>query len=88
MKAVRESIQTYLKEGGRKELIILQSPVTQIEIYLDSFPGDIQYVLSFSFSVAFSVTSDNYILSAVLQFTPEYRTHQLILWLRGQYYLA
>lgn len=87
MKAVRESIQTYLKEGGRKELI-LQAPVTQIEIYLDSFPGDIQYVLSFSFSVTFSVTSDNYILSAVLQFTPEYRIHQLILWLRGQYYLA
>lgn len=67
---------------------MLQYPVTQIKIYLDSFPGGIQYVLSFSFSVSFSVTSDNYILSAVLQFTPEYRIHQLILRLRGQYYLA
>lgn len=65
MKAARESIQTYLKEGRRKELI-LQSPVTQLEIYLDSFLGGIQYDLSLSFSVTFSLTSDNYILLAVL----------------------
>ena len=67
--------------GDRIDIIFLVAPS---RIHSVSFPGGIKSVFFFSFSVIFSVSSDNYILSAVLEFIPEHRTSQLILQPRGR----